>query len=421
MDGAGENQSHAQRFGQLLLGARVSRRLTQGELVTMAGLDGQRHALVSNIERGKRPFADPRHVAMLLQSLHRQGSFKPQDLLALLTAYLGLPVPEVPGQSARTLVLIVGGVSFSGFWSQVVEAIARYAKGRYTIILEHHGESIKDELLILSAYEQHDSPPDALILAPAEGLDRPSPTALQNRALALRALQERDVRLVVIDRKLSEGERSALHQRLPAPYVGLHHRDAGRQAIRRLVQVHHHRRLGILLDCGHGVVQQERLQGMHEGITEARKSGRPIDDPFIDYGETNTRVDLEERHAPTHGLHNTRLAAARMLGLPHPPTALVCSTSYVTIEAYLAATRDHQRAIPRDLSLIGFDYIPLMRAFEITRVPYLPAHLGYHAIRKLQQAHDGHPDAGKDYEWHVDDDDPRWTDGAPGTIGPAPA
>lgn len=53
-----------------------------------------------------------------------------------------------------------------------------------------------------------------------------------------------------------------------------------------------------------------------------------------------------------------RLAAHRFLGLPRPPTAIFASSDYIAIGAF-TALREAGRAIPGDISLVGFDDMPI--------------------------------------------------------------
>lgn len=53
-----------------------------------------------------------------------------------------------------------------------------------------------------------------------------------------------------------------------------------------------------------------------------------------------------------------RLAAHRFLGLPRPPTAIFASSDYIAIGAF-TALREAGRAIPDDISLVGFDDMPI--------------------------------------------------------------
>lgn len=54
----------------------------------------------------------------------------------------------------------------------------------------------------------------------------------------------------------------------------------------------------------------------------------------------------------------SRLATHRFLGLPRPPTAIFASSDYIAIGAF-TALREAGRAIPDDISLVGFDDMPI--------------------------------------------------------------
>jgi LacI family transcriptional regulator len=69
-------------------------------------------------------------------------------------------------------------------------------------------------------------------------------------------------------------------------------------------------------------------------------------------------VDLELVAMGSFAAEAARLAAHRFLGLPRPPTAIFASSDYIAIGAF-TALREAGRAIPGDISLVGFDDMPI--------------------------------------------------------------
>lgn len=76
----------------------------------------------------------------------------------------------------------------------------------------------------------------------------------------------------------------------------------------------------------------------------------------------------------------------RLLQLEEKPTAILCVNDFVAIGAIKAAV-DHQVSIPEQMSIVGFDDIPLTHHFipEITTVSQQANELGRTAIQVLQK------------------------------------
>lgn len=108
-----------------------------------------------------------------------------------------------------------------------------------------------------------------------------------------------------------------------------------------------------LLELGH-----ERI-GFVAGPEEFSLSNRRVDgwkNAMQDAGywsaELLTRGDF--------GFESGGTAARKLLGLPSPPTAIICSSDQMTLAA-LEVARDMGLRVPADLSLISFDNSPIMR------------------------------------------------------------
>ena len=98
-----------------------------------------------------------------------------------------------------------------------------------------------------------------------------------------------------------------------------------------------HLRIGYLQDVHRGPAAEERLAGYRRALTD---SGLGFDPELV----------AEDRDQPFGGA----AAAAALLALPEPPTALFCYNDRMAMGAYRAARRAGL-SVPEDLSIVGFD------------------------------------------------------------------
>ncbi len=407
-------------FGRLFQRHRDSRGLTQGELARRVGYTGaRRHSIVSRIETAPpETFANPEQVAKLLRALHDERPFTLTEMHQLSTAYLGLDALEARGERLH-LAVAIGGIIFSSFWSAVVAALTIHAGPRYNLVLRPHGEDLGSEQEILRSFVERAHSLYGVILAPAQGLYRgPSLRQMEIRRELIRQLQESGVPVVLLDRWLTDADQRALLYR--APIVALDHYDAARKAVRKLCEAGH-RHIGVLLDLEHDQVQQQRRQGV---IDELQAQGIDPDRRLIIHGTAGQKVDHSALGDSPFGYHNIRINASVLLsgrtGVP-TPTALLCTTSYATVEAYTAIVRDRRLTIPDDISLLGFDVVGELRRLGISRVPYSPRDAALYAFDKIEQHHDANrqAQAHSDHFWKVSYADNEWaiaTYEEPGTV-----
>ncbi len=407
-------------FGRLFQNHRDDRGLTQGELARRVGYTGvSRHSIVSRIEATPHgSFANPEQVARLLQALHEARPFTLTELHQLATAYLGLDA-MAPRSERSHLAVAIGGIVFSSFWSSVIAHLTIHAGSSYNLILCPHGEDTGSEQEILRSFVDRAHSLYGVILAPAQGLYRgPSPRQMKIRRDLIRQLQEADVPVVLLDRWLTEDDQRALP--VHAPIVSLDHYDAARKAIRKLCEAGH-RHIGVLLDLEHDQVQQQRRQG---ALDELQAQGINPDRRLIISGSAGPKADSTALSDSPFGYHNLRMNASVLVGgragVP-APTAVLCTTSYAAIEAYMAIVRDHRLAIPDDVSLLGFDDVGELRRLGISRVPYHPRDAAVYAFDKLAEYYDParKAHAHRDHLWHVSYADSDWAIASheePGTV-----
>jgi LacI family transcriptional regulator len=138
-----------------------------------------------------------------------------------------------------------------------------------------------------------------------------------------------------------------------------------------------HRRIATI----HGPVETlaglARLQGYRAGLTEA---GLAYRDEYVRAGD----FYVESGHR----------AAAALLALPEPPTAIVAASDLMAVGA-LRAAAEAGLSVPRDLSVVGFDDILLAAHLQpgLTTLRQDKTGLGTAAARALMQRIDGVEDA----------------------------
>ena len=124
------------------------------------------------------------------------------------------------------------------------------------------------------------------------------------------------------------------------PWVGADNRSGGYTATRYLLQ-QGHRRIAHIQGPLKYLVSQERYQGYCEALREA---GIPLDPALV----------MEGDFMPSGG----RTCASKLLALADRPTAIFAASDQMAY-GVLAAAEEYGLQVPEDLSLIGFDDIPL--------------------------------------------------------------
>ncbi len=145
-------------------------------------------------------------------------------------------------------------------------------------------------------------------------------------------LRARRIPLVVVD---PTGE--PLHD---TPSVGATYWSGGLAATRHLLALGH-RRIGVISGPEAILCSRARLDGYRAAMDEA---GVPIDPELIRYGDFHVQAGVREGRA--------------LLQLPQPPTAIFAGNDLQALGVYQAA-RDARRHIPEDLSVVGFDDLPV--------------------------------------------------------------
>ncbi len=180
----------------------------------------------------------------------------------------------------------------------------------------------------------------------------------------LERLLDTDYRFVVIDPRLP------LDDRIPA--VSAAHSSGAAQAIRHLLALGH-RRIGAITGPRDWVATEERRRGCHASLAAVGI----LPDPSL---------EVESDFEIPGGLR----AAATLLDLPEPPTAIFAFNDNLAIGAIQAA-RARGLAVPEDLSVIGFDdseHASLITP-PLTTVRQPLAEMGRTAVNLLSRLLDG--------------------------------
>jgi LacI family transcriptional regulator len=150
----------------------------------------------------------------------------------------------------------------------------------------------------------------------------------EESAAELRALREHGFPFVVVDPRTEVPD--------GIPVVRAAHSSGATQATGHLLSLGH-RRIGVIAGPEGWVATQERLRGYHAALAGA---GVLPDDALVRY--SNFRID------------GGRAAAASLLDLPAPPTAVFAFNDSMAIGAMQEAAARGLR-VPGDCSVVGFD------------------------------------------------------------------
>jgi LacI family transcriptional regulator len=149
--------------------------------------------------------------------------------------------------------------------------------------------------------------------------------------------------------------------------------SGARQATEHLTQLGH-RHIGVISVAPALAAGDARLAGHRSALADI---GQLVDPALIRYGEPVI---------PTG-----EWAGDELLGLPLPPTAIVCFNDKVAVGVLHAAARRGLR-VPEDLSVVGFDDIDVTRATspQLTTVRQPLQEMGRMAVMTLMRVIEGH-------------------------------
>jgi LacI family transcriptional regulator len=231
-------------------------------------------------------------------------------------------------RTGRTHIIGLAMTAISNtYFGDVVHALERTVTNRgYSLILTDTHDTPERELLALRALLSHRV--DGIVLAPS---------AAPHAAYA--QLARRRVPLVLIDRVPEEFL-------VNVDAVGVHNVEPIAALVEHLVVVHGHTRIGMLAPKAGIITTQERVAGFRLGLE--RKGLDPSEAPVEHGGESPEQ---------------TAAALARLLDVPHPPTALVLGNNLVTV-ATISELRKRGITPPRGIATVSFDDFPWADSFQ---------------------------------------------------------
>jgi DNA-binding LacI/PurR family transcriptional regulator len=159
------------------------------------------------------------------------------------------------------------------------------------------------------------------------------------------------------------------------PSVDVDNIASARMATEYLIQLGH-RRIGMITNGPLTYTSsRDRLTGYVQALEAA---GLPIDEGLIQSGEFSDDSGVQ--------------AMKRLLELPHRPTAAFVASDVVALGA-IRTIREHGLCIPDDMSIVGFDDIPLAQYLEpgLTTVRLPRVELGLQAGKMLMDLVEGKP------------------------------
>lgn len=154
------------------------------------------------------------------------------------------------------------------------------------------------------------------------------------------------------------------HSQLPT--VKSDNRDASRIAVAHLID-RGHRHIAHLAAPRYNVLYYERVAGLHDALSSA---GLPFDAAWEFRGDFSLESGVE--------------AARKFVTLSPRPTAIFCANDDMAI-GFISELRHHDIECPRDISVVGFDDIPLAQHFwpRLTTVRQQQVEMGRTATEML--------------------------------------
>jgi DNA-binding LacI/PurR family transcriptional regulator len=247
--------------------------------------------------------------------------------------------------------------------------VAPETRLRVEAVIREHGyersyKSVRPAPLLEVIFHQFDSDWALEIFMGVEQVARESDLAvvlseMQGRRTPGRSwiegvLARRPTGVIAVMSDLSEGQRALLKSRgIPlvvvdptgeplhdTPSIGATNWNGGLAATRHLLGLGH-RRIGVIGGPESVLCSRARLDGYRAAMDEADV---PIDESLIRHGTFRIENGITEGRA--------------LLRLPDPPTAIFAGNDQQALGVYQAA-REARLHIPEDLSVIGFDDLPV--------------------------------------------------------------
>ncbi|WP_434676780.1 LacI family DNA-binding transcriptional regulator [Pseudomonas sp. R1-18] len=158
------------------------------------------------------------------------------------------------------------------------------------------------------------------------------------------------------------------------PTISLDNQAAAKAMTEHLLQLGH-RRIGLIKGPKSSPLTRDRVAGYEEALRQAQI---PLDDALVSHGDFTLNAGY--------------LGASAMLKLNPRPTALFCENDEMAIGA-LRRIREEGLRVPQDISLAGFDDIPMAAYCDpaLTTISQPAEAFGEKAVEMLIALMDGKP------------------------------
>lgn len=311
----------------------MSRRKTSKEvtIVDVAREAGVSYSTVSRVANNK-PYVKPETRAKVLRAMTRlgyQANLQARSLAGGQSNVIGLLVVDLTTQYMGEIIHAIDDTLAASQYELMLFTTHR-RKTKESIYVNMMARGLADGLLIILPRE-----PEAY----------------------LGALRQRDVPYVLIDQLgVDESDLS----------VTAANHQGGYEATKHLIELGH-RRIGLITGWMDMVSARHRLAGYRAALADHDIS---VDESLIFEGD----------FLRSSGFHGTN----HLLDLPQPPTAIFASNDS-TAMGVMDAVRSRNLKIPGDLSVIGFDDVPMAATSvpKLTTVRQPLAEMGYKAAQML--------------------------------------
>ena len=202
---------------------------------------------------------------------------------------------------------------------------------------------------------------DGIIISPADGYNQVTLSMLED-------FEKSGVAVVLLDRDIHNGQFSI---------VRAEDRKGSLTAVRQLIR-EGHKRIAIIVGHPSHRPIAERFEGYRQAMEEA---GYPLREEYI------VRADQKSDLAYT--------ATGTLMNLPEPPTAIFTCNNMMTLGC-LRYNNEHNIQIGRDVAVIGFDEIEVLRdvGYPLSVVDRSSREMGRLAmellLKRLEQPDSGH-------------------------------
>ena len=315
------------------------KRPTQVDVARLAGVSRATVSYVVNNQSGGRvPISDEtrRRVLEAIAELEYVPDARAQALRSGSTKTIGLIIPDIHNPH---------------FW-QIADGVEQeaYAAGYHILLSSIPPENKYAEDIFKNLSQRRI---DGLVMVPSfiyhsEEAQQTLASLLKRRVPIVGIMADHSDASYDIDRVISD------------------YRDTTLEVMTHLLSLQH-RRIGLIYGIAIPELGNDRLLAYRESLQAA---GLPID------------PDLIVECGPS--IEDSYKATLQLLNLPSPPTALLAINDLLAIGA-LRAIRDLKLSVPRDISLVGYDDIPLAKYLEprLTTASKNGEKMGREAIRLL--------------------------------------